>query len=304
MNVRELGKILSGVENRDAKAIRMLQKLYDQRRGVPILGITGPPGAGKSALTDQLISLWRAKNQTVAVIAIDPSSPFTGGAVLGDRVRMQRHASDEGVFIRSVGSRGARGGLARAVYDLAVCFDAYGFERIIIETVGVGQTELDITGIAHTTLVVLVPEAGDAVQTMKAGLNEIADIFVVNKADRPGASDLKAMLLTTVEMQPHTARSWLPPVLETQAIHGIGVPELLTKIEQHGTLPVSSGYILVKRREKIRGDLLLELLTEAVKRELLEKIEKDEKLKKIFNSVAAGQANPYEALEKILATSK
>src|SRR3989338_4219657 len=172
MNLRSLSKTISQIENNRAKSLKILSELYAKKRGVPILGITGLPGAGKSTLVDQLIHHLRGQNKTVGVIAVYPSSPFSGGALLGDRIRMQRHATDEGVFIRSLGSRGAHGGLSQATHDVAICLDDFGFDQIIIESVGVGQTELDIMSLATTTVVVLVPEAGDAVQTLKAGLME------------------------------------------------------------------------------------------------------------------------------------
>lgn len=257
-DVRALSRLISLVESKDSESLRLMASLY--REGVPTscLGITGPPGAGKSTLVDQLIKLRRAQGKTVGILAIDPSSPFSGGAVLGDRIRMQQHSADAGVYIRSLGSRGAHGGLSNATRDLVRLYQAFGFDEVIVETVGVGQTELDIMELADTTLVVLVPEAGDTIQTMKAGLTEIADIFVVNKADRPGAATIFAALQQMVELgegvqqvRDHDAahrlvthpahpepvdggaEAWHISVLQTTATKGTGVGEIWQAVDAH-----------------------------------------------------------------------
>ena len=203
------------------------------------IGVTGPPGAGKSTLVDHLIGKLRAAGHCVGIVAIDPSSPFSGGAVLGDRIRMQGHYLDEQVFIRSLSTRGSHGGLARATRNVAQLLDAFGKDFIIIETVGVGQTELDVMRIADTTVVVLVPEAGDTVQTMKAGLLEIADIFVVNKADREGAGRIAAELEMMLQLR--AAADWTVPVLPTEGTTGKGVDALLAAVLRHRDFLVRSG---------------------------------------------------------------
>jgi LAO/AO transport system kinase len=197
------------------------------------IGVTGPPGAGKSTLTDKLIAHLRKQGKTVGVVAIDPSSPFSGGAVLGDRIRMQDHAGDDGVFIRSLGSRGSLGGISRATREVVKLFDAFGMDYVLVETVGVGQTELDIMEIVDTTVVILTPESGDAIQTMKAGILEIADVFVVNKADRDGAPMMQAELKAMLELGAHGPSDWMPPALLVQANKDQGVRELLNAVEDH-----------------------------------------------------------------------
>jgi LAO/AO transport system kinase len=226
-----LAKLLTLVENQDAETATILSLIHARCGRAYTIGITGPPGAGKSTLVDRVVGRLRELGHSVGILAVDPSSPFSGGAVLGDRIRMQSHFLDEKVFIRSLSTRGTHGGLARATRKMALLLDAFGKDFIVIETVGVGQTELDVMGVADSTIVVLVPEAGDTVQTMKAGLLEIADIFVVNKADREGALRIKTELEMMLHLRPAT--EWSVPVLLTQATAGTGVPELLDVVMRH-----------------------------------------------------------------------
>src|SRR5579872_2796401 len=226
-----LARLITLIENHAPERNAVIERIYAKTGHAHIIGITGPPGAGKSTLVNVMIAKYRALGKQVAVLAIDPSSPFSGGAVLGDRVRMTDHYKDAGVYIRSISSRGSHGGLSRATREVVKLLDAFGHDFIIIETVGVGQTELSVMDLADTTVVVTVPEGGDGVQVMKAGLNEIADLFVVNKADRDGADRIKAELELSVHLRP--AGGWRPPVLMTQAAADIGIDGVVSQIERH-----------------------------------------------------------------------
>jgi len=230
-----LSRLMSFIENNTQERLSVMTAVQEHCGALHCIGVTGPPGSGKSTLVNHLIAQWRQRGKKVGVVAIDPSSPFSGGAVLGDRIRMQEHAGDDGVFIRSLGSRGSRGGLSRFTCEIVKLYDAYGMDICIVETVGVGQTELDIMGIADTTLVVLTPESGDTIQTMKAGILEIADIFVVNKSDRPGATQMQKGLQQMIKMGPEDSQknSWCVPVILTNALKGEGIEEVRKDVERH-----------------------------------------------------------------------
>ncbi len=248
------------------EALAKLPVRRRERPGSPhVIGLTGPPGAGKSTFADRLVMDARARGERVAVVAIDPSSPFTGGSILGDRVRLEQHASDDGVYVRSLSSRGHLGGLCGAASDVVDLLDACGYDRVIVETVGVGQSEIGVIEVADTTIVVLTPESGDAVQTMKAGLLEIADIFVVNKADRPGADALVRELEVAVSLD-HT--HWMAPVHSTSATNGTGVAEVVASTRLHLAWCVGEGRAAWERR---RGDArvrrYLDLLAENARAE-------------------------------------
>ncbi len=229
---RALARLLSLVEEKSEESFELLAEIWPYTGRALTVGVTGPAGAGKSTMIDQLITWIRKQGKTVGVVAVDPSSPFTGGAVLGDRVRMQRHSEDKDVYIRSVGSRGRSGGLSFSTRALVQLLDAFGIDVILLETVGAGQSEVAVADIADTTVVVLVPEAGDAIQTLKAGILEIAHVYVVNKKDRPGADLIAREIETSLMLSPREL-TWKPPIVMMEAVKGVGVEELWEGIERH-----------------------------------------------------------------------
>ena len=300
-----LARLITRVENRADGVAAVMREINPRLGRAYVLGITGPPGAGKSTLVDRLTALLRAERAPVGIIAVDPSSPFTGGAVLGDRIRMQTHTLDPDVFIRSMATRGSLGGLARATGNVVKLMDAFGFPWVIVETVGVGQTELDIIKQVDTTVVTLVPESGDAVQTMKAGLMEVADVFAVNKADRQGAHQLMADLRFTVHLHYSSTASpkdieWEIPVLATQAVNDVGVAELLDHIKRHRAALEASG-AFEKRRQARRRAELEALLVEELTAQVMERVHADEDLSRILEAVTGGTLDPYSGVAEILA---
>jgi LAO/AO transport system kinase len=270
-DVRSLARAIRLVEDRDPAAEEVLRAVRGRAGAAHVVGVTGPPGSGKSTVCDQLIVRWRAAGHTVGVIAVDPSSPFTGGAILGDRVRMQRHTGDDGVFIRSMAARGHLGGLASAAREAVRLIDASGRDRCLLETVGVGQSELEVMQTADTTVVVTTPVTGDSVQILKAGILEIADIFVVNKADVPGAAKVARELRDLARQTKATKQAWQPPVIQTTGTSGEGIDELLEAIERHHTVIADSGELEVRRRERLRAEIeaiVVERAAERARREL------------------------------------
>ncbi|MCC7439077.1 MAG: methylmalonyl Co-A mutase-associated GTPase MeaB [Armatimonadetes bacterium] len=250
-NKRQITRALSIVENEGEGWVELLSTLYPQSGTSYRIGITGPPGAGKSTITQQMIRHYRAAGKRVAVIAIDPTSPFTGGAILGDRIRMQSETLDPGVFIRSMASRGSLGGLSAKAQELADLLAASGYDIIIFETVGVGQSELDIAKAADTTIVVLVPESGDSIQAMKSGLMEIADIFLMNKSDRDGADQAVAALKTILTFKiTHDAAQWNPPVIKTVGMSGEGIAKIGEAIREHREHSEQHGMFLARRKKR------------------------------------------------------
>jgi LAO/AO transport system kinase len=298
-----LARLITRVENRDAAVPEIMSAMHARAQRGYVVGVTGPPGAGKSTIVDRLTAALRAEGQTVGIVAVDPSSPFTGGAVLGDRIRMQSHALDSGVFIRSMATRGAFGGIARATGQVLKLLAAFGFDWTLLETVGVGQTELDVMKLADTTVVVLVPEAGDAVQAMKAGLLEAADVFVVNKADRPGAPALMAELKFTAHLQytGGTGRrdlDWEIPVLSAEAQNDVGTVDLLGEIRRHRAALEASGALAARRRDRRRAELS-RLLVEEFTASLERRVSEGE-LGRTVDDVAEGRVDPYSAARSIL----
>lgn len=252
---RTIARAISFVENESAGAEQFLSDIFKHTGKAYRVGITGPPGAGKSTLTNKLAKFYRSHNLKIGIIAVDPTSPFTGGALLGDRVRMNDVEMDDGVFIRSMASRGSLGGLSKKTREAADVLDAAGFDILLFETVGVGQSELDIAGAADTTVVVLVPESGDGIQAMKAGLMEIADFFVLNKADRPGAEQAVMSIKMILGFRPHDEHSWLADVVKTVASEDKGISDVAALIERHKTFLHSNSLFQKKRSERLKAHI-------------------------------------------------
>ncbi|MBZ0170020.1 putative GTPase/MT1543 [Candidatus Methylomirabilis lanthanidiphila] len=304
-DVRAAARLMTMVENGDAEARAALKSLYPHTGSAHIIGITGPPGSGKSTLADRLTEELRKRDRTVGIVAVDPTSPFTGGAILADRIRMQSHSLDPGVFIRSMATRGHLGGLARATNEIVDVMDAAGKEVILIETVGVGQDEVEVVGTAHTCVVVSVPGLGDEVQTFKAGVLEIGDLFVVNKADREGASRTATELEMMLQMAPGPAPAkaggdWSPKVLKTVATTGEGVASLLDAIFDHRAF--MDGRDLRRKKGRERSErAFVALLQETLTARVLERFDQNGRMKELIARVADRALDPYTAVEEVLA---
>ncbi|MFH1651730.1 MAG: methylmalonyl Co-A mutase-associated GTPase MeaB [Chloroflexota bacterium] len=295
--VAAAARLISQVENEAPEAGRALEIIYPHTGKAQVIGITGPPGAGKSSLTDNLIRAFRQEELTVGVVAIDPSSAFTGGAILGDRIRMQKHCVDSGVFIRSLATRGWVGGLAKAAIGTVHVMAALGKDVIIVETVGSGQVEIDITRAADTTLVVLTPGAGDEIQMMKAGILEAADIFVVNKADREGAEHVRADLEVMLAMRTYHRNEWKPGIVLTEAISDKGTGELVAEIRRHREFLVSSGELEKRQRERAKLELLETM--EGFLHDFVHRIDAGDYLKKLVDEMLQGKTSPHAAARAI-----
>ena len=293
---RALAQAITAVEN--CGGADLIRQLFPLASGPPVVGITGPSGAGKSTLVNGLTTAYRAEGRIVGVLAIDPTSPFTGGALLGDRVRMQQHFEDEGVYVRSMATRGAMGGLSAAVYDTLAVLSAAGFDRLLVETVGVGQDEVDVAGVADTTCVVLTPVGGDEIQAIKAGIMEVADIFVLNKSDMPGTDRAEAQLHAWVTQAEDG--EWAPRVVRTVGSQGDGIDKLKAAIEDHEDWYRASGKAEQKRRALARfrlHTLLRQRLLGAVRSHGLDEKREDE----LVVAIASGDLDPYSAAETIVA---
>jgi LAO/AO transport system kinase len=302
-DVRTLARAISAVENRSPGWSDLLKALFPHSGRARVVGLTGPPGAGKSTLVDQLARLYRKQSETVGIVAVDPTSPYTGGAILGDRIRMQEHFADPGIYIRSMATRGSLGGLARTTADVTTVLDASGRDVILIETVGVGQDEVDIVRLADITVVILVPGMGDDVQTIKAGIMEIADIFVINKSDREGAERVEREIRTLQSLgsRKDTARhdGWTPPIVKTVASDGTGVDDLAAAIASYAAYLQKENLALKKRVENWQ-ERLVEMLRDA----MLEKARAqfgDGNLSRLAAEVAEHKRDPYTLVEEIAA---
>ena len=296
---RALARVLSLVENGSEQSREWIALLYPHTGQAQIIGITGAPGSGKSTLVAQIAAEYRRRGLTVGIVAIDPSSPFSGGALLGDRIRMRALSGDHGVFIRSMATRGSLGGTARGTADVVMVLDACGYQRILIETVGAGQTEVDIARTAHTTLVIQAPDMGDEVQALKAGLLEIADILIVNKADQLGADRTVAILQAMLDLRDDPlAPTWRPPVLKTVAIAGQGTAEAVDAIERHVAYSAQSGRLRERQRARLANELQT-LLREELLRRALAHIG-SERYQALIERIISHETDPYSAAQELL----
>ncbi len=297
-DVRALSRAISAVEDHTPNSTNLLKALFPHSGNALLLGITGAPGAGKSTLVDQIAHAYRKHDKTIGIVAVDPTSPFSGGAILGDRIRMQSHHADHGIYIRSMATRGSLGGLASTTADVATVLDASGRDIVVIETVGVGQDEVDIVRLADVTIVVLVPGMGDDVQTIKAGIMEIADIFVINKADRDGAErverEIRAMQTLALRHD-----DWVPPIVKTVASEGTGVAELLEAIEGYRSY-LTKGDRAKQRRIENWRERIAEMLRDALFQRVLSYYLSDRESVKFATEVAEHKRDPYSLVEKIV----
>ena len=294
---RMAARAISLIENEDPSKHKILSELYPHTGKAFVVGITGAPGAGKSSLVDRLLTTLRKQGLSIAVIAVDPTSPFSGGAILGDRIRMQEHALDKEIFIRSMGTRGSLGGLSRATKDALQVFDAFGKDVILIETVGVGQSEVDIIKYADTTIVILTPAGGDGIQTMKAGIMEIADIFVVNKADMPGADRTCSEISMMLDLS--SVKQWRPPIVRTSTLDGSGIKEMFAAIERHRLFLEESGQLQKVREERVRRDVL-DLIEYKIKNTVWEQVSGSEYFELMVSRIMFRETDPYTAATQLL----
>jgi LAO/AO transport system kinase len=298
-DVRAAARLMRDLDDGLPAAQRVLRKLYKHTGRAFILGVTGAPGAGKSTLVDAMTAEFRKAGKTVGVVAIDPTSPYSGGAILGDRIRMQKHCLDEGVFIKSLATRGHLGGLSRSTIDVVNVMDAMGKDVVIIETVGVGQDEVEIVKVAHTNLVVVVPGLGDDIQAIKAGILEIADIFVVNKSDRDGADRTRRDLETMITLNDYEEGEWIPPVMPTEACTGKGVAELVEAVGRHKEHLFSGDNLDRFRRDKATVELF-ELLKNRLLEKAVEDLERHHLLESLVSDIVARRKDPYGIVEKVV----
>jgi LAO/AO transport system kinase len=300
-DARALARLVSLVENGAPELRPVMKALAPLTGGARVIGLTGAPGVGKSTMTTALVSAYRERDLRVGVLAVDPTSPFTGGALLGDRVRMQDHATDPGVFIRSMASRGHLGGLAAATPQALRVLDAAGFGAVLVETVGVGQAEVEVASLADTTLVLVAPGTGDAVQAAKAGILEVGDIFVVNKCDNPGAQETVRNLRTMIAMAERGEGDWKPSIVMTTATAGEGIADLTAALDAHWSWLDSSGERDRRRRGRAREEVAA--IAVAALRQRMGGLPGDSRLDELAARVAAGELDPYSAADELVAAA-
>ncbi|MBN2032967.1 MAG: methylmalonyl Co-A mutase-associated GTPase MeaB [Deltaproteobacteria bacterium] len=302
-DVRTVARLIRDIDDKIPGVRDVLKALYAHTGKAYVIGITGAPGVGKSTLVDQMVNHYRHQGKSVGVLAVDPTSPFTGGAILGDRIRMQRHSLDDGVFIRSLATRGHFGGLSQSTRSAIDVLDAMGKDYIIVETVGVGQDEVDVVKSAQTTVIVVIPGMGDDIQAIKAGILEVGDLFVINKADREGADKTFNELRQMIDMghEKYEDGKWKPPILKAEAVFDRGVTELLETIERHRDylLKASQGNKLRKNKERIREDLV-EMIKSRLIQEVLDHMSENDRLNKAVDAVMDGEIDPYTACDELL----
>jgi LAO/AO transport system kinase len=302
-DVRTVARLIRDIDDRVPEVRQVLKELYSHTGRAYVIGITGAPGVGKSTLVDQMLNHLRKTGKTVGVLAVDPTSPFSGGAILGDRIRMQRHSLDEGVFIRSMATRGHFGGLTQSTRSAIDVLDAMGKDYIIVETVGVGQDEVDIVKSAHTTVIVVIPGMGDDIQAIKAGILETGDIFVINKADREGADKTAHEIRQMIDMghKKHEEGKWKPPILKMEAVFDKGVAELLEEIEKHRQYlsKASPGLALEKKRARVVEELS-EMIKNRLFQEVLDRLTESGDFDKAVDSIVSGETDPYTACDDLL----
>ncbi len=296
--VRDIARLISVVENELPEATKAMQEIFPHTGNAYTVGFTGPPGAGKSTLVDKVTKHWCEQGKKIGIVAIDPSSPFSGGALLGDRIRMRDIATEDGVFIRSVSTRGSMGGLSRAATDIAKILDAAGKDFVLIETVGVGQDEVDIFKTADTSVLVLMPGAGDDIQSIKAGIMEIADIFVVNKADREGADALVRSIRQMLDLNPKPG-PWRPPIMKTVALHDQGIEQLIAAIHEHREFLVQNDLLAARRKERIKAEIL-RLVERRVANIIQQQVRQNGRFETLIEKVVAREDDPYSCIERIV----